>query len=365
MTDVFPLTKKMVSIHSEHPEEGNYEMVGFLTDYLHDIGLKPEKQQVGPKTFNVICPGKGNVLVVGHTDTVEIGDPKKWRHNPFGEIGKKRIYGRGTSDTKGNIACFLSALAEKPTDKISLGFTAIEESGFNGIEKLMEVRETKLRKVKYGIVLEPTDGKIVSACKGVIVFDVIARGRAAHGSVPHKGENAIKKLYATICNLRYYENSLKRIKYKTLGSPTINIGLIEGGNAANIVPDFAKMTVDRRVVPGENPELIIKKLKKVCAPLKVEIKRSIDAAEADPDSKIIKMMEGILRSEGLNHTLHVKQGTTELTSLLKNNIEGFVYGPGQPWEAHRTNEYIETEKLKEIKKIFEETIRKIEISPEF
>jgi len=362
MEHVISLTKKLVSIHSEHPEEGNSEIAGFLIDYLHEIGLRPIRQRVSRKTYNILCIGKGKLMVNGHTDTVGIGS--RWKHEPMGEIEGPRIYGRGTSDTKGNIAAFLSALQDNPTDNITISFTAIEESGFTGIEKVMELRNTKLQNIKYGIVLEPTDNKIVSMCKGKIIFEVIARGRAAHGSVPHRGVNAIKKIAEIIPKLNFYEQNLGWIKYKSLGSPTLNIGKIEGGNAINIVPDFAKISVERRTLPKENHENIIKEIKKICYPLRVDILEQDNAAEALPDSKIVLFMKNILESGHMDTRLYAKNGTTEQTDLLEHGIESVVFGPGQAKQPHRTDEYANIQSLVTGKKIFGKIIRKAEEDPE-
>jgi len=362
MEHVTSLTKKLVGIHSEHPEEGNSEIAGFLIDYLTEIGLKPIRQRVSRKTYNILCIGKGKLMVNGHTDTVEIGS--RWKHKPMGEIAGRRIYGRGTSDTKGNIASFLSALRDHPSDNITISFTAIEESGFTGIEKVMELRNTKLRDIEYGIVLEPTDNKIVSMCKGKVIFEVIARGKAAHGSVPHRGVNAIKKIADVIPKLNFYEQKLVWTKYKALGSPTLNIGKIEGGNAVNIVPDFARILVERRTLPKENPDNIIKEIKKICHPLRVNVLEQDNAAEAHPDSKIVSFMKNILESEDMDTRLYAKNGTTEQTDLLEHGIESVVYGPGQAKQPHRTDEYADIQSLVVGKKIFKKMIAKAEDDPE-
>ncbi len=133
------LAKKLVSIDSVTGNE--HKIAQYINDYLSALDLKPQFQNVGKNRENVFLKGRGNLLINGHTDIVPIGDKKLWHHDPFGEIIKNKLYGRGSCDTKGSIACVLSALAKNATKEISCSFCVDEEEFFVGIKSLMKLRK--------------------------------------------------------------------------------------------------------------------------------------------------------------------------------------------------------------------------------
>jgi len=347
--NVVKIAKELVAISSERnaAEVGNY-----LYRFLKELGLKPFKQPLSSNPgFNVVSIGKGRLLVNGHMDTVPIGDEKAWKHSPYGEVAHGKLYGRGSCDTKGNIAMLLAALAERPEDTVTLTFSGVEEGDFDGIETLMKLRKTKLRHIKYGITLEPMDGKIHVMSKGQYTFEVRASGKAAHSSRPQLGDNAIEKLAPCIERLKWYAKRLRKRKYKQMGCPTLNIGLVSGGSAINVVPDEAKLVIDRRVLPNEKPAQVIRRMQQACRPLKTRVIRRIEAAETPLPSRIVSHMQRIHRAHGLDGDLYASQGTTELTGFRQNGIEGAVYGWGKIQVAHAANEYIDLKALEKGKAV--------------
>ena len=147
LTNPISLAKKLVSINSVSGNER--EVAYYIYDYLKSLGLKPELQNLNKNQSNVFCIGKGNLIVNGHIDTVPFGDKENWNYNPLGQLSKTKLYGRGTCDTKGSIASFLSALAKNPSSQMSCSFTVNEEDTFAGVKALMKFSKTKLRKIKY------------------------------------------------------------------------------------------------------------------------------------------------------------------------------------------------------------------------
>lgn len=339
------LAKKLVSIESISGNE--YEIGQYIYKYLREIGLKPRLQKVEDKRFNVFVKGSGGLLLQGHIDTVPFGDLKDWKYSPLGQIVKDKLYGRGTTDMKGNVACVLAALAKNPTQRVSCGFTVGEENTFVGIKELMKLRKTVFKRIEYCITLEPTDLRVIAAHKGQITFKVTTKGKAAHGSVPEKGENAILKMQKVISVLEAYTKKIKSRKHKLVGHATLNVGVICGGTIPNGVPDFTYIKVDRRIVPGENPKTVINEIKKTVHPAKVEINRIYQPVELDAKTPIVKLMQRFLKEEKLNPRISGATYTTEFSELTKHSIQGLIFGVGATDQAHKVDEYMY---LKDIEK---------------
>ncbi|MBI5152615.1 M20/M25/M40 family metallo-hydrolase, partial [Candidatus Peregrinibacteria bacterium] len=323
------IAKKLVSLNSENPPGTRTQCGQYVFDFLKKLGLKPIKQFIDKEKFNVIVIGKGPLLVQGHLDTVQFGDAKKWKRNPAGEIREGKLFGRGSSDTKGNIACFLAALAEnrkngsgrrRQPSPISMIFTCVEENSFSAIQKAMKLRKTKLRHIKYSITIEPTNGKLISCNKGQYTFEITAQGKTAHASDPTKGINAIEKLVAVVPRIKSYEKQINKRSHKLMGRATLNIGIIKGGSAANIVPDSASMIIDRRVITSEKPQQVIKEMARAVRPLRSRLLRRIDPAETSSKSKIVKIMRGILAFEKMDAKIYGYRATAELSEIRKHGI---------------------------------------------
>ncbi len=357
--DVVKLTKELVSIDSQ-PDTPTEGIGNYIYGLLKELGLKPFKQKIKQSNrFNVLVTGTGSLLINGHMDTVPVENSKEWKHSAFGEIVNGKVYGRGSCDTKGNIAALLAEQIKKTSEGINLSCTAINEKDFDAVYEVKKKKKTRLRQVKYGITLEPTGSKIMPMSKGQYTFEVTAKGKSAHASRPWLGKNAIEMLAECVPALQKHAKELRRKKHPYLGSASLNIGLINGGAAPNIVPNYASMIIDRRVLPKEKTADVIKRMKKVCHSLKVKLTQRLEPAESPVDSKIVKLMQSIHKKEGLDQKVYGIQGTTELTAFVQNGMEGIVYGPGDLAMAHTVNEHISISSLKKGKKVFERLLNEI------
>jgi len=333
ITDPVKLTQKLVRIESESGNEK--ELGNFIFKYLKSCGYSPKKQKVTKNTFNVVLKGKSNIQINGHLDTVSLGTG--WKHRQ-GQVRKGRLYGRGSCDIKASIAAVLTAIAKRPCD-VNLSFVVEEESTFRGVNKI--------RPKKYVIELEPTENQIVYCHKGQLRLKVLAKGKAAHASVPHEGDNAILKLNEGINKLL---KSRFSVRHNILGTPTLNIGSVQGGTTSNIVPDNAVMHIDRRVLPNEDIQSVVNYYKKLLSPLKVEVCGLFKAAELPKNSKIIKLMQRIVKK----HKLNPKPGGVLFTTHLgaMKNVEGLVFGPGSVKQAHQINEFVSVKQLRQAHDVF-------------
>jgi len=193
-----------------------------------------------------------------HTDTVSVRGMTIAPFTPVVRGG--RLYGRGASDTKGNLAAFLWAMkrvaesrtARRDNDIYFAGLMG-EESGNDGVKLLMRRGKSKLLgRLDFAIVGEPTELDVVNAHKGALWLRIATLGRSCHGATPELGENAIYKMGRIVDWLqRDYAPRLKR-RHPVLGRATLNVGTIRGGSKVNIVPARCEIEVDHRTLPGED-----------------------------------------------------------------------------------------------------------------
>jgi acetylornithine deacetylase len=208
----------------------------FLQDYLKAGKFQVELQPVSHERANVFARwGKPDVVLSTHLDTV----PPFFPAREDGEF----IYGRGACDAKGILASQIVAaerLIEEGVEDFALLFLVGEETTSDG------AREANLHPCgsRYIINGEPTENKLVIGSKGNLWVDLRARGKMAHSAYPHLGESAIEKLLDILADLR----ALPLPHDALLGSSTLNIGVISGGRAANVIPDEASAQVLIRTV---------------------------------------------------------------------------------------------------------------------
>ena len=274
--------QQLVRIHTVNPPGENYgEITSLLAGTLRELGLqvrrvaipralqkKIQPTQLDHPRYNVIAfwdaGAKKTVHFNAHYDVVPVSG--KWRHaspfNPAVESGW--VYGRGSADMKGAITSIIFALkalratGTRPLCNVEVSFTADEETdsvlGANWV-----VDHGKLR-ADYAVVGEGGEGDgVCCGHNGVVWLNVQVQGKAAHGSTPQKGINALEKMSALVLALDGYKKILARRKFRTpegkIMIPTLNLGGVfsagEGGKV-NTVPAFASFTIDRRVLPAEN-----------------------------------------------------------------------------------------------------------------
>ncbi len=276
--------KRLVGFPTINPPGEDYDAVtGYLTRELKRIGLSarrfpiPDKllrsslppAQHGYPRYNVLgklkVPGAAKTIHFNaHYDVVPVSGT--WRHgNPFsGAVEKGVIYGRGTADMKGSIASLLTALdalgqtRTKPTMNIEVSFTADEETdSFLGARWIVD--EAPIHP-DYAIVMEGGEGEeVCCGHNGTLWLEVTVHGRAAHGSRPEDGVNALEKMAALVRELEAYKRQIARTSFVTPEGktmrPTINVGGVFScgpGAKINTVPAQATFSIDRRVLAVEN-----------------------------------------------------------------------------------------------------------------
>ncbi|HEX7958404.1 MAG TPA: M20/M25/M40 family metallo-hydrolase [Terriglobales bacterium] len=315
--DLVRLTRDLVDIESI---TNNERQVGeYLLNYLHQLNYQVEEMPVEGNRFNVYATANGStpaVVFSTHMDTVP----------PF--IGSSEddqsIYGRGSCDAKGIIAAQIAAVERlrKNGAQVALLFLVGEERDSTGAQ----VANRQPRGSKYMINGEPTENCIALASKGTLRVDVTASGKMAHSAYPQLGESAIEKLVEALHRLL----AMPLPSNPEIGPTTLNIGVIEGGLAPNVIPDHAKAQLLYRLV-GPTQQL------------REQIKKTVgDLAQAEFRLEIPYMK---FRRIPELPTM-IAAFTTDIPALTKWG-EPFLLGPGSIHVAHTTGEYISKKQLHE------------------
>ena len=354
MTRIKETLSELVRIDSVS-SRSNGEIVTYLERRCQALNLitrrYPYRDEHGTEKFNLIAltadVPEVHVALVGHTDTVPY-DPQ-WSEATNLTERDGKLYGRGSCDTKGFIAAALTALETVKVDQpLALIFTADEEIGLRGAKRLADEKPFRVR---YSIVGEPTSLKPIRAGKGYSLAEVIVKGREAHSAYPALGASAVFRAARLINRLEAIAEQLKHDQHEAFDPPytTLNVGLIHGGSAKNVLAGECRFTLEWRPIPTQPSERVlnlftdaIEAERKTDKDLYVEVdaSRQDTGFETAPDSPLVKLLE---RATG------IESGTvafgTEAAQMMKLGAESVVIGPGDIREAHRTGEFVPVDEL--------------------
>ncbi len=252
--------------------KSNRALIAYVKDYLDGHGVASEIIPTGDgekaSLFATVGPvGVPGIGLSGHTDVVP-ADAAAWSSDPFllRQVDG-RLYGRGTADMKGYLACVLAMVPDfkRRSLKVPLHllFSYDEETGCTGVRPMIAELGGRLQKPRAVIVGEPTSMTVVDAHKGPVRWNVEITGRAAHSSMAHLGVNAITAAARLIGKLAEIERELQALPPDlrfTPPYPTLQVTVVEGGNATNIVPASCHFVFDIRAMPGLDVEAIERRL---------------------------------------------------------------------------------------------------------
>lgn len=317
--DAVTFTRQLIDIESI---SGNEAAVGnYLYGELSHVGYQTKKIPVEGDRFNVYAthPDHPNPAVVfsTHMDTVPPFIPSS--------EDATRIYGRGSCDAKGIIAAQVAAAERLQREGIYVGllFVVGEERDSLGAKIANDHAPPGVRFLING---EPTENRIALASKGTLRVEVTAKGRMAHSAYPELGESAIDKLIAALARLR----AMPLPSNPEIGPCTLNIGLIEGGLAPNVIPDYAHADLLYRLVGPTN-----------------ELRRQI-LATAGKDVEVTFPLElSFLRLRTVDGLPTMIAAFTTDIPKFTNWGEPLLIGPGSIHVAHTEGEYIDKQQLHE------------------
>jgi len=286
MTDpVITLLTDLVAIDSVNPSlvpgaAGEARIADAIEAHMRAIGLDVHRQDVAPGRPNVIGvldgsePGR-TLMFCGHTDTVGVAGMQA----PFTPaIRDGRLYGRGAQDMKAGVAAMIDAARVARSAGFRKGRLVIaavvdEEYASAGADAL--VREWK---ADAAVVTEPTDLQIGVGHKGFAWATVETRGRAAHGSRPSEGRDAILRMGRVLTELEHLDHELQSRKpHPLLGTGSLHASIIEGGRELSSYPDLCRLQLERRTVPGETVDTFAREMGDLLGRL-CEDDRELDAS---------------------------------------------------------------------------------------
>jgi succinyl-diaminopimelate desuccinylase len=309
------------------------------------------------------APDRPSLCLTGHTDVVPLG-AADWSFDPFsGEIDRGKLLGRGSTDMKGGVAAIVSAavaLAGKleRTPGIEIVITADEETGTNGARMLAEQR--LLGRAGAMVVAEPTSNALWLGHKGVLRFEGLARGVTAHASMPEEGQNAIYMAIRAIDELQRFDFGVP--PHSALGAPTLNVGWINGGLNVNSVPDRAAFGVDIRVTPEVDLPALKARLRQAVGPeIDMTFGTAANAVWTEPDEPwIVELREMLATPDGTLAEIGAAPYFTDAAALRAGYgpIPTIVLGPGEPRQAHQTDEFCYVERIEEAAELYAAIIRR-------
>jgi succinyl-diaminopimelate desuccinylase len=349
------------------PCAGEQRVGEFIAATAARHGLDVELREVLPGRSNVLVRltpgGKVNrrIILAPHLDTVggdasTIFRPRKRGH---------RVHGRGACDTKGSVAAMFSALigladsGRRPAGtEIMLAGLVDEENGQAGSRALVAAG----LKADLAVVGEPTRLRCVTAHKGDLWLQLETRGKAAHGSRPELGRNAVHEM-ARIVDLfeTTYASRLRRRRHPLLGHATVSVGTIAGGSQPNIVPDRCRVSIDRRTIPGETETGVRREIKallrshRLAARLLNIRNAPCPPMETDPRRPLVRQF--------LAHTGNAQPAGAhyfcDAAVLSGGGVPGVVFGPGDIAQAHTADEWISLDQLERAERILDGFLRSL------
>jgi acetylornithine deacetylase len=333
----------------------------FVADHLASMGMTLEAREFQPGRPNLIAhwpdqgaPGAKSLMLNAHLDTVPVDGMIV---DPFRvEIRSGRAYGRGTCDTKGSMAAFLTALAiaraqgTLPAEKLYFVATVAEETCCQGATALMQ---TGFR-TDAAIVGEATGCRVVTSHKGPLWLTVETRGRSCHASVPERGVNAVE-LMSRIVQFVHgpeWQERIRRMSHPLLGRSTMSVTTIQGGQKINIIPDRCRVEIDGRFIPGEPTDQVIADFRRMLTEhlggedlFVITSEQAQAPLDCPPDAPVARNLMEICREfNGQTDPLGVNY-FADTGPFDQAGIHSVLFGPGDIAHAHTVDEYIELDQL--------------------
>ena len=374
-SELVQLLKKLVSFPSTDGNEA--EISDFLAENARSMGMDHvEQQEALPGLKNVIAVktfgyGGKTVVLNSHMDVVPPADG--WDTDPYElMICGNRAYGRGSTDAKGPLSCLTMAVKNIIRNPEGVNgtivYTAVvdEESHSSGARALVT---HPLVRGDYCIVGEPTLSRVAIGHNGSLRPVIVAEGISAHASNPELGVSAIR-IAACISQLvDEIAGEISGIVHPTTGKPSIAITMISGGVQENVLPDRCELTIDRRMVPGEDEGELKARFDRLCAEAQSRFPGSrvyVDhylvttgpAAETAVDSDLVQT--AYVAAETVTGEKQFPFGltcNTDMNHFSRAGIPTVIIGPGTITVAHKPNEYVELEQLEKTCAVDEALIR--------
>jgi succinyl-diaminopimelate desuccinylase len=368
VTDVLDLLDDLIRFRTVGADEGTaarhcaalVEEAGLGTRLLE---WEPGREQLVARTAG----GDGPPLTfTGHLDTVP-AQPDDWSVDPWAaERDGDKVVGRGASDMKSGVAAAVVATVEHAARPhvcrgVQLVLTAGEETGCTGLVNLDAAGRDAIAGGGPLVVAEPTANALVIAHKGAHWMRLRATGRAAHGSAPELGDNAVVRLARAAVALHHHAGWPRDDRF---GSVTANVGVLRGGVAPNVVPDAAELMLDIRTVPGVDAGQLRAQVG-LLAGERVEVADHVVLPPLDTgaDEPFVGMVRAALQAAGASDAVAPPARFFTDASVLAGVLGGggspaptVVLGPGEPAQCHVVDEYCLASRVEQAVEVYRELL---------
>ena len=353
---ILDLARELIAIDTTNPPGAELAAAEHLARYFRATGIEATVQRFGVRRANVLARISGRcrqpgLLFSGHLDTVPVG-PGEWHHPPHGgSIDSGRLYGRGALDMKGSVAAMAEILCElhesgrPPHTDVLAAFTAGEETDSCGARLLAE--SGMLDGIGMIVVGEPTGLDVGVAHRGALWITARAFGRRGHGSLPDRSTNAIWRLLDWLHPIEALEELLANVSDPLLGSGSVSLNMIEGGDAPNVTPEAASATLDIRTVPGHDHDRLLEALRDRPGDISLEVLRNAPPQALAKDSALARAaVEAVSAVRGRPARVRGLPYLTDASAFFEVlGVPAVIVGPGNELIAHTVDENIDVEGL--------------------
>jgi acetylornithine deacetylase/succinyl-diaminopimelate desuccinylase family protein len=368
MEELNQLLSDLVSINSINPDlvpgsPGEAEIAHYIADWLklNDLEVELVESVAGRPNVVGIARGTGGgktLLLNGHMDTVGIAGMSD-AHKPF--IKEGRLYGRGSYDMKGGVAACMLAIAEARKQPLrgDVVFTAVIDEEYASVGTLDLANRFH---ADGAIVAEFTELQLILAHRGFVWLEVETIGKAAHGSRPDLGVDAIVKMGKVLTEIEKLDQNLRaNPTHPLLGSGSLHASLIQGGQELSSYPERCLLSAERRTLPGESPESveaeflkIIRDIQRSDSSFNAVVQRGIDRSplETSEEADIVKTIQ-VASVKALNHPPQIAgvQFWTDAAVLSAAGIPSVLFGPSGSG-AHAVEEWVDLSSVKACAEIY-------------
>ncbi|GLV54281.1 acetylornithine deacetylase [Dictyobacter sp. S3.2.2.5] len=374
MNEITRLLQQLVAIDSINPSlvaggAGEREIARFVANWLEQAGVDVTLDEPIPGRPNVIgivhgTGGGHSLLLNGHMDTVGTAGMDR-PHEPV--VAGERLYGRGSYDMKGGLAAIMIAAAR--ATKLSLRgdviLTAVVDEEFASLGTQAIVKQWH---ADAAIVTEPTALRLCVAHKGFMWVEITTQGKAAHGSRPELGCDAIAKMGQVLVGLERLDHSLRTVpSHPLLGSGSLHASLIEGGQELSSYPERCILQVERRTIPGETPEHVEAEIRQLIEEIGRADPTFLASAKITTVRAPFEIAENTHIVRMLSHQVEALLGSapdivgeawwTDAALLAASGIPTVLFGPGGAG-AHAVIEWADLEQVQQCSDILLATIQR-------
>jgi succinyl-diaminopimelate desuccinylase len=359
---IIGLLASLVRADSANPPGDTRKVADLIVARLREASIDFQVMADEIRKPNVIARlggGRPELLFTSHMDTVPTGNPKTWRHEPYGaEVVGTRMYGRGVADAKASLVAMIAAMEALSTVlplRGTLTLTAVSDEEIGGVKGTEYLVDRGIVTPDHVVVGEITENQIAAAEKGVLWLRLMTHGRAAHGSTPWEGSNAISHMLRVLGAIEQRVGGrLGGLRHPLVPPPSLSIGTIRGGVATNVVPDWCEATIDRRTLPSESIPEAVAEVEEVIAALQREdpgLQAEVEVLQAGPpietplDAPLVRAAQEVARELTLPPEVVGYHQASDGRFFAERGVPTILFGPGDPEVAHTPDESVDLNDL--------------------